>query len=69
MKALKHPTPTATQVAYLMGIRFSRTTPDGKDVRYGIKALPGQYVRPYKRDDGTDGMLDYSAVINYRRSL
>ena len=41
--------------------------PGQPEPRIGRKALVGQYVRPYKREDGTDGKLDYSAFINAHR--
>lgn len=92
---------TASAVAYLMGFEPPAKSPDGKLIRYGRKAMVGQYTKPYVRvghlpagavivDDrvdkhppvgrvskgarkryvknhGTEGVLDYSAVINARR--
>lgn len=64
MKRKQRPAQT---VAYLMGFVTPQTTFDGKKVQYGIKAIVGQYVRPYIRDDGTEGLRDYAAIINYNR--
>ena len=41
---------TAPEVAYVMGLTPPAETPDGKAVKYGRKALVGQYTTPYKRD-------------------
>ena len=58
---------TAPEVAYMMGLEPPATAADGKDIKYGRKALVGQYTRPYKREDGSDGVLDLSALINSKR--
>ena len=63
----KHKALTAPEVAYAMGLKPPAKTPDGKGIKYGRKALVGQYTKPYKREDGSDGMLDLSAVINAKR--
>ena len=57
----------ALEVARTMGLKPPTKTPDGKDIEYGRKALVGQYTKPYKREDGSDGMLDLSEVINAKR--
>jgi len=58
---------TALEVAYMMGFEPQTMTPDGRRIRLGSKALVGQYTRPYVREDGSQGVLDYSAVINSKR--
>ena len=58
---------TASEVAHSMGLKPLAKTPDGKDIKYGRKALVGQYTKPYKREDGSDGVLDLSNAINARR--
>ena len=40
---------TAAAVVYAMGLAPPAKTPDGKDIRYGLKAIVGQYVKPYTR--------------------
>ena len=76
----------APEVVYMMGLTPPAKTADDKDIKYGIKAMVGQYTKPYKRegflrtgrvskgararyerDNGTEGVLDLSAVINARR--
>ena len=46
----KHKALTALEVAYVMGLTPSAKTADGKDIKYGRKALIGQYVKPYTRE-------------------
>ena len=58
---------SAPEVAYMMGLEPPTTTADGKDIKYGRRALVGQYTRPYKREDGSDGVLDLSEIINSKR--
>ena len=41
---------TASAVAYLMGFEPPAKSPDGKLIRYGRKAMAGQYVKPYTRE-------------------
>lgn len=57
----------AAAVAYEMGLTPPAQTPDGRDIKYGRKALVGQYIKKYMREDGTEGVLDLSEVINSRR--
>jgi len=45
----KHKALTASAVAYVTGFLVPTKTPDGKEIRYGRKALVGQYTRPYVR--------------------
>ena len=58
---------TAPEVAYMMDLEPPATTADGKDIKYGRRAIVGQYTRPYKREDGSDGVLDLSELINSKR--
>ena len=51
----------------MMGLEPPATTADGKDIKYGRRALVGQYTRPYKREDGSEGVLDLSELINSKR--
>lgn len=46
----KHKKLAAPEVAYMMGLTPAAQTAEGKDIKYGIKALVGQYTKPYKRD-------------------
>ena len=39
----------APEVAYMMGLAPPAKAPDGKDIKYGRRALVGQYTRSYKR--------------------
>ena len=57
---------TNTVKEFLSRLKKAKT-PDGKDIKYGIKAIVGQYTKKYTREDGTEGVLDLSAVINARR--
>ena len=57
----------ARAVADAMGFVPMRPAQGMPELKYGRKALIGQYVKPYTREDGTTGKLDYSAVINARR--
>ena len=41
---------TAPEVAYVMGLTPPAKTSDGKDIKYGRKALVGQYTKPYTRE-------------------
>ena len=66
-KMVKRKRLTASEVAYMMGLEPPATTADGKDIKYGRRALVGQYTRPYKREDGSDGVLDLSELINSKR--
>jgi len=45
----KHKALAAPEVAYMMGLTPSSKTPDGQAIKYGRRALVGQYTRPYKR--------------------
>ena len=58
---------TASEVAYMMGLAPPAQTADGKDIKYGKRAIVGQYTKPYTREDGTEGVRDLSEVINARR--
>jgi hypothetical protein len=58
---------SAPEVAYVMGLTPPAQTPDGKDIKYGRKALVGQYTKRYTREDGTEGVLDLSEAINAKR--
>ena len=40
---------TAAAVVYVMGLTPPAKTPDGKDIRYGLKAIVGQFTKPYTR--------------------
>ena len=83
----QRPKQPAADVAYLMGFVPPRAMPDmPAPPRPGRKALPGQYVKPYKRaghlppgrvskgarrryeaEHDTEGLRDFSAIINARR--
>lgn len=87
----KHKALTASEVAYVMGLTLPTKTLEGKDIKYGRKALVGQYAKHYirkgflhttgeppgrhskgrlaryTRDNGTEGVLDLSEVVNARR--
>lgn len=39
----------ASSVVYMMGLIPPSKTPDGKEIRYGLKAIHGQYVHNYTR--------------------
>ena len=41
---------TASAVVYLMGFEPPAKSPDGKLIRYGRKAMVGQYAKPYARE-------------------
>ena len=41
---------TALEVARTMGLKPPAKTPDGKDIKYGRKALVGQYAKHYTRE-------------------
>lgn len=40
----------APEVAYVMGLTPPAKTSDGKDIKYGRKALVGHYTKPYVRE-------------------
>ena len=83
----KHKALSALDIAYVTGFVMPTKTTDGNDIRYGRKAIVGQYTKPYTRvveqpegtriskgrrkryirDHGTEGRLDYAAVINARQ--
>jgi len=83
----RRPKLPAATVAHLMDFTPPRALPDmPPPPPHGIKALPGQYVKPYKRvghlpprrvskgarrryeaEHDTEGLRDFSAVINARR--
>ena len=66
-RVVKRKALSAPEVVYMMGIIPPAKTADDKDIKYGRKALVGQYTKQYTREDGTEGVLDLSAVINARR--
>lgn len=46
----KHKALTAPKVVYAMGLTPPAQMPDGKGIKYGRKALMGQYTKPYVRE-------------------
>jgi len=83
----QRPKQPAADIAYLMGFVPPRAMPDlPPPPPCGRKALPGQYVKPYKRvghlppgrvskgarrryeaEHDTEGLRDFSAIVNARR--
>ena len=58
----------APEVAYLMGLTPPAKTSDGKDIKYGRKALVGQYTKPYKRTGHVPlGRVSKGAQKRYER--
>jgi len=86
-RGARRPKIPAADIAYLMGFVPPRAMPDmPAPPRPGRKALPGHYVKPYKRtghlppgriskgarrryetEHDTEGLRDFSAIINARR--
>ena len=40
----------APEVAYMLGLTPPAKTADDKDIKYGRKAIVGQYTKPYARE-------------------